>query len=165
MAILWFIVSRFHQRGSNAVSGESKKPTKSTSIKIGISDYQFDLSAEQRAFLDSFELVPGRQDGWYKDPSGDSALRYYFGGRWTTATVHTTSTNAEKTSALDTLFSLDRKLKTGHRQDSLNDASYDGAQSMSQSTEDRVVAIAKLLDSGLITKSEFDILKSEIFGR
>jgi hypothetical protein len=163
-AAIWLVVRLFRKNSGVTVANTTKKPTKPTSIKIGLPEYQFELSHEQRAFLDSLELVPHRQDGWYKDPAGESPLRYYFGGRWTTATVNTTFT-ADKNAALEKLFHAQLKMPIDSNQEMDETNVKVEVESNARNSEDRVIAIAKLLEAGHITKSEFEILKAEIFSK
>jgi hypothetical protein len=54
---------------------------------------------ELRDFLKTLEIVPGRNNGWYKDPSNLYKLRYFFKGNWTLA-VSDSESEIEKEAAL-----------------------------------------------------------------
>jgi len=99
--IVWAVVKAF----------KSLKPPKSspkaTSIIIGRPDYKLKLDSDTKALLDSLEHVPGRQDGWYKDPAGAADLRYHYSGRWTPATVINSSSEEEKSAAIEAIFKND----------------------------------------------------------
>ena len=57
------------------------------------------VSDEMKDFLQTLEIVQGRQDGWYKDPSNLYKLRYFHKGKWTLA-VSDSDSAQEKSDAL-----------------------------------------------------------------
>jgi hypothetical protein len=54
---------------------------------------------ELKDFLKTLEIVPGRNNGWYKDPSNLYKLRYFYKGNWTLA-VSDSESEIEKEAAL-----------------------------------------------------------------
>lgn len=99
--IVWAVVKAFKSLKP------SKPSPKATSIIIGRPDYKLKLDSNTKALLDSLEHVPGRQDGWYKDPAEVAKLRYHYSGRWTPATVSNSSSEEEKSAAIEAIFKND----------------------------------------------------------
>jgi len=70
-----------------------------TTMPLSSSKYEFDLSDEMRDFLNSLELIPGRSDGWHKDPANLFNFRFLYKGKWTLA-VCDSENELEKSAAL-----------------------------------------------------------------
>jgi hypothetical protein len=58
-----------------------------------------EISDEMKDFLQTLEIVKGRHDGWYKDPSSLYKLRYFQKGKWTLA-VSDSDSAQEKSEAM-----------------------------------------------------------------
>jgi hypothetical protein len=79
-------------------AGKPKKKRQVTAIpkyvasEVGNNNLYSELDDKATAeFLAGLEIVRGRVDGWFGDPSKRSKLRYFKGGRWTTATSESES--------------------------------------------------------------------------
>ncbi len=86
-------------RSSELVLGKQKEKRipKFDSNSGGYSALSQDaLHSEERDFLSGLEIVPGRVDGWYGDPSKRAKLRYFKSGRWTTATADSESAEEKR---------------------------------------------------------------------
>jgi len=73
-----------------------------TSGPMNAGNYEFDISDEMKEFLDSLEIVRGRTNGWFVDPSNLYKLRYFHNGRWTLA-VSDSESELEKSAAFAAL--------------------------------------------------------------
>ena len=89
------------------ISSQKSKQTKTTTTsttneKTTMTRLNFDdsqIHIDMREYLQTLEVVPGRNNGWYKDPANLYLLRYFHNGKWTLA-VSFTDSETEKNSAL-----------------------------------------------------------------
>jgi hypothetical protein len=128
-----------------------------------------DISQEMKDFLQTLEIVPGRYDGWYKDPSNLYKLRYFSKGKWTLA-VSDSESAEEKSAALAMNFTPTTIVHT------VTPTEHPVTQSNSQIKSTNVVPsqdemnqrieqlerVAELRRNGMISEIEHDKLKSEI---
>ena len=89
------------------ISSQKSKQTKTTTTsttneKTTMTRLNFDdsqIHIDMREYLQTLEVVPGRNNGWYKDPANLYLLRYFHNGKWTLA-VSFTDSETDKNSAL-----------------------------------------------------------------
>lgn len=95
-AVLWFVIAFIVisiLRSFRNKKTHSKPGTSLTSTLFGNSSTSHSKTVAPVATLDSrslgqFDVVPGRRDGWYKDPQKTFKLRYFQNGQWTQAAVN-----------------------------------------------------------------------------
>ena len=85
------------QPKSVATSNTTYNYQRVSNMTANYSDTQ--ISDEMKDFLQTLEIVKGRHDGWYKDPSSLYKLRYFQKGKWTLA-VSDSDSAQEKSEAM-----------------------------------------------------------------
>lgn len=143
-------------------------------VELSVDYSQADLSDVDREFLQSLEIVKGRLDGWYRDPSNLYRLRYFRNGKWTLA-VSNSESETEKTEAL---IKISTKTSATERPVSppVEPLSSSSGSTLSASTNTPVQhnldhaikqleRIAELRRSNMISDAEHEKLKSEILGK
>ena len=124
---------------------------------------------ELKDFLQTLEIVPGRNNGWYKDPSNLYKLRYFYKGKWTLA-VSDSESEAEKQESLAKHLKTSLSTETPISSPTINThvASNSNPTSllkeptaMNQRIE-QLERIAELRQNNMISDLEYEKLKSEI---
>lgn len=129
------------------------------------------IPEDMKEFLQTLEIVKGRHDGWYKDPSNLYKLRYFHKGKWTLAV-------ADSDSAQEKSEALSKHLTPSTHVETLvppADLSRDAAprfnpvppktepNGMNQKIE-QLERLGTLRKNDMISESEHERLKSEILG-
>ena len=124
---------------------------------------------ELKEFLQTLEIVPGRNNGWYKDPSNLYKLRYFYKGNWTLA-VSDSESETEKEAALFQYLKTSPPPETPISAQTTNNhgasKSYPAPipnepTTMNQRIE-QLERIAELRQNNMISDLEHEKLKSEI---
>lgn len=151
----------------NKTSTASNTTERNTMTRQNFDNSQ--IPSDMREFLQTLELVPGRHDGWYKDPSNCYMLRYFQEGEWTLA-VSDTDSETEKSSSLSKYirpnsFSptpLAQSLATETSVNSLATVrSTPNSVGLSQKIE-QLERIAELRNRKMISKAEYEQLKKDV---
>jgi hypothetical protein len=129
------------------------------------------ISDEMKDFLQTLEIVKGRYDGWYKDPSNLYKLRYFHKGKWTLA-VSDSDSAQEKSEALSKHLAPSAQTETFAPPAELSrDAalrpnpipSKSAPTDMNQKIE-QLERLGTLRKNDMISESEHERLKLEILG-
>jgi hypothetical protein len=164
---LFFLVLPAQIRKSLTHPGQSLKQT--TIINVPVKNYEFELTNEMKEFLDSLEVVPRRLDGWYRDPSGFSRLRYFYKGKWTPATSNSEN-ESEKSLALSEFLPIPARTQ-GIESQSTEPLETRPKQSVVAPTSNQLglgniasdlFKLATLLDRGLLSREEFEEAKLQL---
>ena len=164
---LIFLVIPAQIRKSTSDSGRASQ--QGTSLILPMQNYEFELTEEMRVFLDSLEIVKGRLDGWYRDPSSLFKLRYFYRGRWTLATSDSDS-ESDKSVALSKLLTVTKKTPI-HQNGSMKPPNSRQeeiveTQVVKQLEQGNIVSdlekLAALLDRGLLSDEEFRKAKHQL---
>ena len=129
------------------------------------------ISEEMKDFLQTLEIVKGRYDGWYKDPSNLYKLRYFHKGKWTLA-VSDSDSAQEKSDALSKHLSPSTQTETFAPPAELSrDAAprLNPVPSKSMPTDmnqkiEQLERLGTLRKNDMISEAEHERLKSEILG-
>lgn len=154
-------------------SNYDKTSTASNTIeRIAMTQLNFDdsqIPSDMREFLQTLEVVPGRHDGWYKDPSNCYMLRYFQKGAWTLA-VSDTDSETEKNSSLSQFiransFSPAPQIQPLATETSVNRLatvhSAPNSMGLSQKIE-QLERIAELRNREMISEAEYEQLKKDV---
>lgn len=131
-----------------------------------------DLSTDDREFLQSLEIVTGRLDGWYRDPSGLYRLRYFKNGEWTLA-VSDSESELEKIQALvkiskktsNAKFATSSQANPQTSPNTLSASTPTHLQQILNHSIEQLERIAELRRSNMISEAEYEKLKSIILGK
>jgi hypothetical protein len=126
---------------------------------------------EMKEFLQTLEIVKGRYDGWYKDPSNLYKLRYFHKGKWTLAVADSDSAQ-EKSEALSKHLTPSAQTETlAPPAESSRDTAprLSPVQSKSAPTDmnqkiEQLERLGTLRKNDMISEAEHERLKSEILG-
>jgi hypothetical protein len=129
------------------------------------------VSDDMKEFLQTLEIVKGRHDGWYKDPSNLYKLRYFHQGKWTLAV-------SDGDSAQEKSEALSKHLAPSAQVDALappaelsrdtaprfNPVSPKSVPSEMNQKIEQLERLGTLRKNDMISESEHERLKSEILG-
>jgi len=124
---------------------------------------------ELKDFLKTLEIVPGRNNGWYKDPSNLYKLRYFYKGNWTLA-VSDSESEIEKEAALFQYLKTSLPPETSiSAQTTINyvESNSNPTLTLKEPTAmnqriEQLERIAELRQNNMISELEHEKLKSEI---
>ena len=124
---------------------------------------------ELKDFLQTLEIVPGRNNGWYKDPSSLYMLRYFHRGKWTLA-VSDSESEAEKQESLakhmktspTTEIPISSPTTNTHVVSISNPNSLLKEPTAMNQRIEQLERIAELRQNNMISELEHEKLKSEI---
>ena len=142
---------------------------KNTMTRLNFDDTQIPI--DMREFLQTLEIVPGRNNGWYKDPANLYLLRYFHNGKWTLA-VSDTDSETDKNSALSEYMrpnsfisnAKTEPLATKEFTNQLVTASSTSTSvGISQKIE-HLERIAELRNRNMISEGEYEQLKKDVLG-
>ena len=124
---------------------------------------------ELKEFLQTLEIVPGRNNGWYKDPSNLYKLRYFYKGKWTLAVSDSESEIEKKEAILKHLkaspiseTSSSPPIKNDHVASKSYPAPIPNEPTAMNQRIEQLERIAELRQNNMITDLEHEKLKSEI---
>jgi hypothetical protein len=129
------------------------------------------ISDDMKEFLQTLEIVKGRYDGWYKDPSNLYKLRYFHKGKWTLA-VSDSDSAQEKSEALSKHLAPSAHVETLAPPAELNRDAAPRPNPVLPKTEpngmnqkiEQLERLGTLRKNDMISESEHERLKSEILG-
>jgi hypothetical protein len=129
------------------------------------------VSDDMKEFLQTLEIVKGRHDGWYKDPSNLYKLRYFHQGKWTLA-VSDSDSAQEKSEALSQHLTPSAQTETlAPPAESSRDTAprLSPVPSKSAPTDinqkiEQLERLGTLRKNDMISEAEHERLKSEILG-
>jgi hypothetical protein len=129
------------------------------------------VSDDMKEFLQTLEIVKGRHDGWYKDPSNLYKLRYFYQGKWTLA-VSDSDSAQEKSEALSKHLTPSAQTETlappaeSSRDTAprFNPVSPKSVPSDMNQKIEQLERLGTLRKNNMISESEHERLKSEILG-
>jgi hypothetical protein len=129
------------------------------------------VSDEMKDFLQTLEIVQGRQDGWYKDPSNLYKLRYFHKGKWTLA-VSDSDSAQEKSDALSKYLAPSTQTETlappaelsRDVAPRLNPAPSESAPTDMNQKIEQLERLGTLRKNDMISEVEHERLKLEILG-
>lgn len=127
------------------------------------------IPSDMEEFLQTLEVVPGRYDGWYKDPSNLYRLRYFHKGKWTLA-VSETDSETEKKSALSKYIHPNSSSPTPRTQRLATEASTNPLATVSSTPNnvglgqkiEQLERIAELRNRDMISEAEYEQLKRDV---
>ena len=129
------------------------------------------IPEDMKEFLQTLEIVKGRQDGWYKDPSNLYKLRYFHKGKWTLA-VSDSDSAQEKSEALSKHLAPSTQTETlappaelsRDTAPRLNPAPSKSAPTDMNQKIEQLERLGILRKNDMISEAEHERLKSEILG-
>jgi len=142
-------------------------PKTSNHVLTASGSYGPEVSEESREFLDSLEIVQGRHDGWYKDPSGFHQLRFFENGVWTLAICDSDS-SIMKAASLAALRTNAKKAQKREDNLALAETQIHSQKATVFPQTDLVTQLERLSvlrDSGALTDSEFQLAKQQLIER
>ena len=143
-----------------------------TTERIAMKQLNFDdsqIPSDMKEFLKTLEVVPGRNDGWYKDPSNCYMLRYFHNGKWTLV-VSDTDSETEKSSLLSKYIRANSSSPTPQIQPLATETSVNplaivhstpNSVGLSQKIE-QLERIAELRNREMISEAEYEQLKKDV---
>jgi hypothetical protein len=160
------------------ISSQKSKQTKTTTTsttneKTTMTRLNFDdsqIHIDMREYLQTLEVVPGRNNGWYKDPANLYLLRYFHNGKWTLA-VSFTDSETDKNSALSeyrrpdfiSTSKTEPLVSKALTNQLLTTSSTSNSVGISQKIE-HLERIAELRNRDMISEGEYEQLKKDVLG-
>jgi|FLOH01.1.fsa_nt_gi hypothetical protein len=138
-----------------------------TSGFMNAGNYEFDISDEMKEFLDSLEIVRGRTNGWYVDPSNLYKLRFFHNGKWTLA-VSDSKSEFEKSAAFAAFSQSVKRELSQTKRTSLAAPNPQFEHSTAAPDADIIAQIERLSalhSSGALNDSEFQQAKQILIQR
>jgi hypothetical protein len=150
-------------------SNTTSNSLKASNMTANYSDAN--IPEDMKEFLQTLEIVKGRYDGWYKDPSNLYKLRYFHKGKWTLAVADSDSAQ-EKSEALSKHLTPSAQTETlAPPAESSRDTAprLSPVQSKSAPTDmnqkiEQLERLGTLRKNDMISEAEHERLKSEILG-
>lgn len=130
------------------------------------------IPEDMKGFLQTLEIVKGRHDGWYKDPSNLYKLRYFHKGKWTLA-VSDSDSAQEKSEALSEHLVPSTQTETlappaelsRDVAPRLNPAPTKSAPTDMNQKIEQLERLGTLRKNDMISEAEHERLKLEILGK
>ncbi len=151
----------------NALDKKTGNNQRVSNMAANYSD--MNISDEMKDFLQTLEIVPGRYDGWYKDPSNLYKLRYFNKGKWTLV-VSDSESAEDKSAALSKHLTPTTNAEALRHPEPLIDNIaaqtkptnvFPAPTEINQKIE-QLERVAELRRNGMISELEHENLKSEI---
>lgn len=145
----------------------STKNERNTMTQLNFDDSEIPI--ETREFLQTLEVVPGRYNGWYKDPSNLYMLRYFHNGKWTLA-VSDTDSETEKNSAISKYIRPNSFNPTPRTQPLMTKTSTNQLAAPNSNPNsvglgekiEQLERIAELRNRDMISEAEYEQLKKDV---
>ena len=160
-----YISSQKSKRNKTGTASDTTERNTMTPLNFDNSQ----IPGDMEEFLQTLELVPGRYDGWYKDPSNLYRLRYFHKGKWTLA-VSETDSETEKNSALSKYIRPNSSSATPQTQRLATEASTNPLATVSSTPNsvglgqkiEQLERVAELRNRDMISEAEYEQLKRDI---
>ena len=160
-----YISSQKSKRNKTSIASDTNERNTMTPLNFDNSQ----IPSDMEEFLQTLEVVPGRYDGWYKDPSNLYMLRYFHKGKWTLA-VSDTDSETEKNSTLSKYIRPNSSSPTPRTQRLATETSANPLATVSSTPNsvglsqkiEQLERIAELRNRDMISEAEYEQLKKDV---